>query len=336
MSQAQRQQETAEAERGGRRRLIAEAIMSHYGLPGELLEGWSAEPAGEGTFRVRNDQGQERVMRLGDRFQDGSRLARHESGHLMRSGAVIPLGKNINPRWHARRTREGFLLISREREEPVRHVAAEEVTEHPGGEGEPALIEIDGETILIAPRDYKLQLLVFDGAWPFEARDPLADKDSQGYYAVFVRNDGAHTQRRGQGVVGVFHPAGPGRQGPARFCELGEDGVLANTVRFFAREGGHQRVFAIMRDSEIAREEAALRIAARHLNSLRHERGEAVEGSLAALHQRIEDYDKIGWSFESFSVKHGLEHFLRTAPARERHRESEAEAGAEPPMAASG
>lgn len=291
-------------------KLLAKAFYTTYGAGENVLDGWSATPAGDpGIYRVIRADGTSREVALGSNVPGAGPVMLNEHGNLQVGNHTVIVGENLISGWTARKNKgtDAYLLMS------------------PDGEGIPVTLgghvnqgplsgfasldtygnlQVGEKAIVMLRKEAEVRLVV------------LTEQDRSGYLAYINTVLPGQDKLANNGVRGVFYPAS-GKK-PAAFCEApdGSD-VLYRTAVFHAARNGRRYVVGKLRPLSVAIQERTAYDQVRAMEEVARSEGYSAESVFGAdyqsVKQSLDNLNESSWKTQVFTVEKGLERFQKPA-----------------------
>jgi len=239
------------------KKLVAKAVHMVYGYPGNLLEGWEAQPLDNDHYRIYRTNGTHRdvrlyeniIMRGTERGQTTSAMiTRSESGVLMVGDRSVLIGRGIKHGFQARLlaknslqpNKMSFLLLNDKLQQMGRVTVGERFEGKQVALVDGHLLQVGEDVFPIVPPKHEVTLLVMGS--PFEG----------GYLTYINVVEKGNRLNRQDGAMGALIP--PQNKGePAQFVEV-FGGKSVVTARFWVESNGKKLGYQC-RDGEAALEE---------------------------------------------------------------------------------
>jgi hypothetical protein len=298
------------------KKLLAKAFHSEYIIGEHVLKGWEAKIIGDKRYQITRSNGATLEVGIGDIVPKAGEVSVDINKNLKIGKYTVLTGEDIISGWEARpskgkgnyrvRTDDGTYLNVKagERHESLGLI---EMNDDYGN------LVINGRSVPVTVWKMEYNLLVLNA------------REKSGYKAYFNLLETGNSDNLKNGIPGVFYPASGNR--PAKFCELGTDGVLYSTAVFFP-SADKKFSNGKMRAIDLAEEEKALVRDMKDKSELvskivkeceelavdiedhpDHEPFMRTREEIETMQERLTHLNKRAWIEKSFSVTNGKEVF---------------------------
>jgi len=234
-----------------KKKLLSKAFFTEYGVSKteKLLKGWEAVPLENDVYRVTRLDSTKVDIKIGQELPNIGAVKVNDEGNIEIGKYTVLVGKGLISGMTAKKTRKkDEYLFLRENKRAIKALLGDNINGigEIKGPDEFGNVVIGDGSVPVAKKIKELKLLIYN-----ERHDDF----KTGYKCHFNVIEPGVNGSYENGIPGVFFPAKG--NGPAKFCEIGDDGKTLQTAVFWPSKN---KLFSVgrMRTIDMARQEKAV------------------------------------------------------------------------------